>query len=116
MAAEQLLPAGEEMPTWMSALLMDTDGRSPFSIVARLPSARLPVARWLRNLAAKTMTHTPEWIRQRVDALGPWFHNIDLAGVPTAPDHFLGDYPAIKWRKLEPWISADLSGKSVLDI
>ena len=32
-------------------------------------------------------------IRRRVAALGPWFHNIDLGGVQTAPDHFLGDYP-----------------------
>src|SRR5947209_7459051 len=38
-------------------------------------------------------------IRSRVEALGPWFHNLDLAGVRTAPAHFLGDYPAVKWRR-----------------
>ena len=37
-------------------------------------------------------------IRRRAEALGPWFHNIDLDGVATAPNHFLGDYPAVKWK------------------
>lgn len=55
-------------------------------------------------------------IRQRVAALGPWFHNLDLAGVATAPDHFLGDYPRVKWRRFADAISPDLSGLSVLDI
>ena len=40
-----------------------------------------------------------EEIRRRVDALGPWFHNLDLDGVSTAPSHFLGDYPRVKWRR-----------------
>ena len=55
-------------------------------------------------------------IRRRVAALGQWFHNIDLNGVQTAPDHFLGDYPAVKWRRFADSIPADLTGKSVLDI
>jgi tRNA (mo5U34)-methyltransferase len=55
-------------------------------------------------------------IRQKVEALGPWFHNLDLGGVRTAPEHFLGDYPNIKWRKIADAIPADLQGKSVLDI
>jgi tRNA (mo5U34)-methyltransferase len=55
-------------------------------------------------------------IRRRVEALGPWFHNLDLQGVPTAPDHFLGDYPFIKWRKFAAAIPEDLGGKTVLDI
>ena len=57
-----------------------------------------------------------EEIRHRAAALGPWFHNIDLNGVKTAPEHFLGDYPNIKWRSFESAIDADLTGKSVLDI
>ena len=36
---------------------------------------------------------TAERVRQRAAALGPWFHNMELKGVPTAPDHFLGDFP-----------------------
>jgi tRNA (mo5U34)-methyltransferase len=55
-------------------------------------------------------------IRRRAEALGPWFHNLDLHGVRTAPDHFLGDYPLVKFRSFAHAIPADLSGKSVLDI
>jgi tRNA (mo5U34)-methyltransferase len=59
---------------------------------------------------------TTERIRERAQALGPWFHNLNLKGVATAPEHFLGDYPAIKWREFADAIPADLSGKTVLDI
>ncbi|RUX30766.1 TIGR04290 family methyltransferase [Mesorhizobium sp. M2A.F.Ca.ET.042.01.1.1] len=62
------------------------------------------------------MLHSSTEIRHRIDALGPWFHNMELAGVETAPDHFLGNYPLIKWRKFADAIPTDLSGKSVLDI
>jgi tRNA (mo5U34)-methyltransferase len=55
-------------------------------------------------------------IEARVRQLGPWFHNIDLMGVKTAPEHFLGDYPAVKWRTFSHCIPEDLSDKSVLDI
>jgi tRNA (mo5U34)-methyltransferase len=58
----------------------------------------------------------PEEIRRRAAALGPWFHNLDLHGVRTAPEHFLGDYPAVKWRRFAEAIPADLTGRSVLDI
>jgi tRNA (mo5U34)-methyltransferase len=57
-----------------------------------------------------------EKIRQQVEALGPWFHNIDLKGVATAPDHFLGDYPSIKWKAFADAIPQDLAGRTVLDI
>ncbi len=59
---------------------------------------------------------SPAEIQKQVDALGPWFHNIDLHGVPTAPSHFLGDYPAVKWRRFAHAIPANLAGRSVLDI
>ncbi|HEY2732390.1 MAG TPA: TIGR04290 family methyltransferase, partial [Polyangiales bacterium] len=59
---------------------------------------------------------TQEQIRQKVDALGPWFHNLDLQGIATAPNHFLGDYPRVKWRNFAQAIPEDLRGKSVLDI
>lgn len=55
-------------------------------------------------------------IEQRVKELGKWFHNIDLRGVKTAPDHFLGDYPNIKFKGFAHALPADLSGKTVLDI
>ncbi|HVY44735.1 MAG TPA: TIGR04290 family methyltransferase [Minicystis sp.] len=55
-------------------------------------------------------------IEERVRALGAWFHNLDLGGVQTAPDHFLGDYPRMKWQRFEAAIPRDLSGKTVLDV
>jgi tRNA (mo5U34)-methyltransferase len=55
-------------------------------------------------------------IQERVDALGPWFHNLDLNGVRTAPRHFLGDYPNVKWRRFADAVPKSLTGKSVLDI
>jgi tRNA (mo5U34)-methyltransferase len=59
---------------------------------------------------------TPDEIERRARALGDWFHNIDLHGVKTAPHHFLGDYPAIKWNRFADAIPRDLHGMSVLDI
>jgi tRNA (mo5U34)-methyltransferase len=59
---------------------------------------------------------SPDEIRRQAQALGPWFHNILLHGVPTAPDHFLGDYPAVKFQHFSAAIPQDLTGKSVLDI
>ncbi len=67
------------------------------------------------NLAARSI-QPDEQLRARIAELGPWFHNIDLNGVWTAPDHFLGDYPGVKFRRFAPHLPADLSGKSVLDI
>jgi tRNA (mo5U34)-methyltransferase len=55
-------------------------------------------------------------LEERIEALGPWFHNIDLDGVWTAPDHFLGDYPGAKFRRFAPHLPKNLAGKSVLDI
>jgi tRNA (mo5U34)-methyltransferase len=55
-------------------------------------------------------------IRERVRELEPWFHNFDLDGVRTAPDHFLGDYPATHWRTFENALPRDLSGRTVLDV
>jgi tRNA (mo5U34)-methyltransferase len=59
---------------------------------------------------------TRDEIARRVEKLGPWFHNMDLNGVKTAPNHFLGDYPAVKWKSFEQAIPRDLRGKTVLDI
>jgi tRNA (mo5U34)-methyltransferase len=58
----------------------------------------------------------PNDLDERIEALGPWFHNINLDGVWTAPDHFLGDYPGAKFRRFAPHLPKDLSGKTVLDI
>ena len=63
-----------------------------------------------RNMAAD------EGLRDRIEALGPWFHNINLKGIWTAPDHFLGDYPNQKFQGFAAHLPEDLTGKSVLDI
>src|SRR5437868_3738608 len=59
---------------------------------------------------------TQDRIGARIRELGQWFHNMNLGGLQTAPDHFLGDYPAVKWSRFAHAIPADLSGKTVLDI
>src|SRR2546421_4621952 len=69
---------------------------------------------------SKIRTNSPQWtpgrIQERVRDLGEWFHNLNLGGVHTAPNHFLGDYPNIKWQRFAHAIPNDLRGKSVLDI
>lgn len=61
---------------------------------------------------------TPEQkqIEKRIRELGEWFHNMDLKGVPTAPNHFLGDYPRMKWKHFAHAVPQELAGKTVLDI
>jgi len=65
---------------------------------------------------AATPPDAPDDIAARIRALGPWFHNLRLGGVETAPDHFLGDYPALKWARFADALPADLTGRTVLDI
>lgn len=65
---------------------------------------------------AGTSARTRPDLRERIAALGPWFHNIRIGGIETAPDHFLGDYPAFKFARFADALPTDLSGKSVLDI
>jgi tRNA (mo5U34)-methyltransferase len=60
--------------------------------------------------------HEQEELKRRIEALGPWFHNLRIGGLQTAPDHFLGDYPAFKWRVFQNALPEDLRGCSVLDI
>src|SRR4051812_13485872 len=55
-------------------------------------------------------------IAERIHALGPWFHNMRLRGIETAPDHFLGDYPALHWSTFAHALPHDLRGRSVLDV
>jgi tRNA (mo5U34)-methyltransferase len=64
----------------------------------------------------KPAAMTPDEIRHAITDLGDWFHNIDLHGVATAPNHFLGDYPSCKWKGFASAIPSDLRGWTVLDI
>jgi tRNA (mo5U34)-methyltransferase len=68
------------------------------------------------NVEPGSMKRDHRELQARIEALGPWFHNMDLGGVSTAPHHFLGDYPNSKFKRFAPHLPADLSGKSVLDI
>jgi tRNA (mo5U34)-methyltransferase len=55
---------------------------------------------------------------QRVQELGPWFHNYELAsGVWTNPSgRFPGiEYPLERWRLIEPFLP-EVRGKSCLDV
>jgi tRNA (mo5U34)-methyltransferase len=65
---------------------------------------------------AEELRMTKTEIERKIRALGDWFHNLDLDGVKTAPNHFLGDYPMSKWRRFRHAIPDNLSGKTVLDI
>ncbi len=69
-----------------------------------------------RTPASPAATLTRAEIARRVGELAPWFHNMDVGGVVTAPDHFLGDYPRVKFKGFSDALPADLNGASVLDI
>lgn len=56
-------------------------------------------------------------LQEKIKSLAPWFHNIHLPdGTQTAPEHFLGDFPAFKWKNIKPAIPEDLEGWKVLDV
>lgn len=55
-------------------------------------------------------------LMERIASLGEWFHNININGVWTAPDHFLGDFPNVKWKEISKAFPENLQGASVLDI
>lgn len=67
------------------------------------------------SMPLKTDTEA-EVLQEQIAALGPWFHNLRLNGIETAPDHFLGDYPEAKFAGFRHALPEDLTGKSVLDI
>jgi tRNA (mo5U34)-methyltransferase len=55
-------------------------------------------------------------LEERVRALGPWFHDLELHGVRTAPDHPLGNFLQDLWSQVEGAFPEDMTGKTVLDI
>jgi tRNA (mo5U34)-methyltransferase len=55
-------------------------------------------------------------LKKKIRALSPWFHDLDLGGVRTAPEHPLGDFLQALWLQVEPAFPADMRGKTVLDI
>jgi len=67
------------------------------------------------NSTVEAATHNTK-LEQRIRDLGDWFHNLDLNGIQTAPNHFLGDYPRCKYMHFAHALPDDLSGRTVLDI
>ena len=63
----------------------------------------------------KPISLAPSQVQKQIAALGPWFHNMDIAGLATAPDHF-GRLSTCQVGTLLTHDPADLSGKSVLDV
>lgn len=61
--------------------------------------------------------YTADELRRQVEALGPWFHDIDLGeGVRTAPNHPLGNFLEEIWAHVGRYLPEDLTGSTVLDI
>ena len=71
-------------------------------------------------MSSQPLLHEQQWSREeiqaRIDELRPWFHNMELQGVWTEPNHFLGNYPGDKWARFKEVVPSDLTGKTVLDI
>lgn len=59
---------------------------------------------------------SPAAVAEQVRALGPWFHNLNLHGIRTAPDHPLGGFLEDLWQQVELAFPSDMTGKTVLDI
>jgi tRNA (mo5U34)-methyltransferase len=55
-------------------------------------------------------------LQRRVRALGPWFHDLEIRGVRTAPDHPLGNFLEELWLQVEPAFPVEMTGMTVLDI
>ncbi len=55
-------------------------------------------------------------LEARVQELGPWFHDLDLNGLRTAPDHPLGDFLQETWQLVSTALPPRLDGATVLDI
>ena len=65
------------------------------------------------------MTATSQALRDAIERLGPWFHNLRLGPAgefQTAPNHPLGDFPASFWQVFKHVIPEDLTSTRVLDI
>jgi tRNA (mo5U34)-methyltransferase len=68
----------------------------------------------LRQRVEKGIAEARDELVDHIRELGPWYHNINIAGIDT--NHADPDYPARRWRHFEPSVPDDLSGETVLDI
>jgi hypothetical protein len=56
---------------------------------------------------AACSVETSAHLRETIKTLGPWFHNLQVKHIPMVPDHFLGDFPRIKWARFAATIPDD---------
>ncbi len=55
-------------------------------------------------------------LEERIRALDPWFHDLEIHGIHTVPEHPLGAFLLDLWRQVEPAFPPDMRGKTVLDV
>lgn len=56
-------------------------------------------------------------LQEKVEALRPWHHDIDLGnGVRTGRDNVHAYDPNVRWKVISKYLPNDMSGKSVLDL
>jgi tRNA (mo5U34)-methyltransferase len=65
---------------------------------------------------AQGLAHEQQQLARHIQSLGPWFHNLRLGGIETAPEHFLGDYPSVKFARFRSVLPQDMTGMTVIDI
>src|SRR5437868_4816372 len=83
----------------------------------QLKKAAIDISRSAASSAAEPNGNGgQQFLERRIQELGDWFHNLELKGVYTAPNHFLGDFPNVKWKHIQSAIPRDLRGATVLDI
>lgn len=79
----------------------------------------IPGATPIEPLAAPL---APDALREQVAALGPWFHNIDLApglstrGIAPSAGPQPADHPRRRWQVYEGVLPQDMTGMRVLDL
>jgi hypothetical protein len=80
-------------------------------------AASAPVVDMTKKAAQEQPGRRNQKLQQTIENLGPWFQNIHLPdGAQTAPDHWLGDFPAFKWQGIASSVPLDLNGWTALDI
>src|SRR5690348_6350487 len=90
------------------------NARSPDGPAAN-PETRRRNKHPMQSISIRAADETTR-LEERIASLGPWFHNLRLNGIETAPDHFLGDYPSTKFERFSDALPRNLAGKTVLDI
>ncbi len=109
-----------DLPSWQlvggCAISLDLEGRGVAAPAINLNPSEKGYRMSTLTQQIDVPSRAGERVQRRINQLAPWFHNLRLSGIETAPDHFLGDYPAVKFASFHQVIPEDLTGKTVLDI